>query len=500
MAFLHRNISVPGAWHARTLSCPLLERGSAFDSRLRMKHAEFHISYIWVALATALGAGFALGAYMALAMGYGLPFGPAFGSLIQTHGHLQLVGWAGVFIMGVSLYFLPRLAGVPLARPQWCTGILGLMAAGLCLRSIGQTVLIVLRTPLLGLWLLTGSGFLEWCGILLYVCLLLGTMRGREGGRGRPALLAVRPYVGMMVGGWSVYACLNLLLLLHMALRRSVAVHQGWHAFAVEVFIGLVLLPVALAFSMRTFPLYLRLAVPDWPVRGTAYAYLCAWCLHVLPTAPVVFGLAPSAALALAHLGLICKGGIILWFVWKLDVLTHHRKPWTARRRLHPGPERRPTRPGMPDYGEFGRFERLVYAAYVWLILGACCDLGRGATALVGHPLPISSDAVRHLYLLGFITHLIFGMAVRMIPGFLTQRQIASPLLVDLTWWFGTAAAVCRVLLFMVPGAAFAVLPASLWVARTAFAWSGILAWIAVACLATNLWRTVSRRGRVSST
>lgn len=304
----------------------------------------------------------------------------------------------------------------------------------------------------------------------------------------------------MMVGGWSVYACLNLLLLLHMLLRRSVVMDQGWNAFAVQVFLGLVLLPVALAFSVRTLPLYLRLAVPDWPVCGTAYAYLCAWCLHALPTAPVVVALAPSAALALAHLGQACTGGILLWFVWKLDVLTQHREPWTVRRRLHPGPERRPTRPGMPDYGEFGRFERRVYEAYVWLMLGACCDLGLGVSALVGHPLPISSDAVRHLYLLGFITHLIFGMGVRMTPGFLTQRQIASPLLVDCTWWFGTAAVVGRVLLFMLPATVWAVLPASLWVARTAFAWSGILAWLAVACLATNLWRTVSRRGRVSTT
>jgi hypothetical protein len=44
---------------------------------------------------------------------------------------------------------------------------------------------------------------------------------------------------------------------------------QGWNAFAVQVFLGLVLLPVALAFSVRTLPLYLRLAVPDWPVRGS---------------------------------------------------------------------------------------------------------------------------------------------------------------------------------------------------------------------------------------
>jgi uncharacterized protein involved in response to NO len=480
-----------------------------------MKHAAFHISYIWVALVTALGAGFAMGAYMALAIGYGWPLARAFASLAQTHGHLQLVGWAGLFIMGVSLYFVPRLAGVPLARPHWCRGILGLLAAGLLLRSTGQMALLGLMTPTSGLWLLASSGFLEWCGVLLYVTLLLGTMRGLAPGKRpvnlgrsadavaggeRPALLAVKPYFGMMVGGWVLYACLNLLLLLHMALHRNSVAHPGWNAFAVQVFLGLVLLPVAWAFSVRTFPLYLRLAVPDWPVRSFAYMYLCAWCLSALPTAPVVFTLAPTTALALAHVGLVCKGGMIVWFVWKLDVLTHHREPWTARRRLHPGPERRPTRPGLPDYGEFGRFERLVYAAYVWLVLGACCDIGLGITALVGYPLPITADAVRHLYLLGFITHLIFGMAVRMIPGFMAKRQVASPILVDLTLWFGTAAVVCRVLLFMLPAAMVTLLPGTLLIAKTAFAWSGVLAWIAVACLATNLWRTVARRARVRST
>lgn len=136
----------------------------------------------------------------------------------------------------------------------------------------------------------------------------------------------------------------------------------------------------------------------------------------------------------------------------------------------------------------------------MWLVLGACCDIGLGVTALVGHPLPIAGDAVRHVYLLGFITHLIFGMAVRMIPGFMAQRQVASPLLVDLTLWFGTAAVVCRVLLFMLPAGVVIVFPASLLIAITAFAWSGVLAWIAVACLAINLWRTVSRRARVRRT
>jgi hypothetical protein len=60
----------------------------------------------------------------------------------------------------------------------------------------------------------------------------------------------------------------------------------------------------------------------------------------------------------------------------------------------HPGPERRPTRPGLPDYGEFGRFERLVYAAYIWLVLAAGCDIVTGLAALLQRPVFLQRTAI----------------------------------------------------------------------------------------------------------
>ncbi len=35
---------------------------------------------------------------------------------IQAHGHAQLFGWVGTFILGVSLYVLPKFCGRPLRR------------------------------------------------------------------------------------------------------------------------------------------------------------------------------------------------------------------------------------------------------------------------------------------------------------------------------------------------------------------------------------------------
>ena len=461
-----------------------------------MQYVPFHIGYIWVALATAIVAGFAIGAYLAFVIGYGLPLGEGFVSLIQTHGHVQLVGWAGLVIIGVSLYFIPRLASVPLPRPQWMNPILRLMAAGLFLRAFGQPVLPSLQGSFLFVplsWLVAGSGVLEGGGILLYISLLLQTLHGRRDVHLQPAFRAVKPYFGLMVAGWLLYACLNLLLLLQMALRRNVVVDPTWNEWAIQIFMGLVLLPVAFALSVRLFPLFLTLAAPDWPVRGTAYAYFLSVSLQVVPTAPLLSGLAPETARFLSSLGRFLKGSVILWFVWQLDLLTRRRDPWTVKREVQPSPDRRPTRPGLPDYGEFGRFERLVYTAYTWLVLAAFFEMLLGGAALFGYSLLIGTDAIRHMYVLGFITHLIFGVSVRMLPGFLKKKRVASTPLVDATFWLGNTATVCRVLPLILPPGLLEAIPAGVVLAQTTFAFSGVIGLGALVCLAANLWQTATR-------
>ena len=151
---------------------------------------------------------------------------------------------------------------------------------------------------------------------------------------------------------------------------------------------------------------------------------------------------------------------------------------------------RRPRRPGLPDYGEFGRFELLVYSAYTWLILAAGSEILNGCMALAGYPSPVGEDAVRHMYLVGFITLLIFGVSVRMLPGFLKKKAVASPALVEATFWLGNISAVFRVLLLVLPPALLVPIPAIGSLVRCAFGLSGLIALAAVMCLTLNLWRT----------
>ena len=93
----------------------------------------------------------------------------------------------------------------------------------------------------------------------------------------------------------------------------------------------------------------------------------------------------------------------------------------------------------------------------------------------------MNPDIERHAITVGFITLLIFGMAVRMLPGFSGKPRVASTRLVLATFWLGNLAALCRGLpLFAVnlPGADLAL------------GVSGAIGWVAVACLAVNLGRT----------
>ncbi|MDZ7360666.1 MAG: NnrS family protein [candidate division KSB1 bacterium] len=452
--------------------------------------AKFHLGFIWSALGIALFGGFAIGAHLAAVIGLNFSLGKGFYSFIQIHGHLQLVGWAGLFIIGISLHFIPRLAGVPIALPQWIARIQFLMATGLICRAIFHSILPYVTAPAVFQILALAvaiSGWLELAGIASYIFLVLRSLRAvRQTGTERPALQAVKPYFAMMFSGWLIYAGLNAILLVDMAATGAVTVNQPWDDFAINLFIGLVLLPVAFAFSVRMFPLYLRLPAPDWPVRQIGLAYLIFFLLQIIPTVPAVLRAVPETAFLVSAAGQCAKSAIIVCFIWKLDVLLRRRAPWTVNRLFEPGPERPPTRDGLPDYGEFGRFERLLYAAYLWLLVGAGLEFLTGLAVLSKWDLEISTDAIRHVYLLGFITLLIFGMAVRMIPGFI-QKKLASAKLVDFTFWLGNLAVIGRVLPLLLPAALFGKISSAIFLSQALFALSGMSGLAAIYCLALNL-------------
>ena len=457
----------------------------------RAKQSEFQVGYVWMALAVAIFGGFALAGHLAFLIGFNQSLGDGFASHIQIHGHLQLIGWAGLFIIGISLHFIPRLSSVPISQPQWIPRLLWFIGIGLLLRFISHPILPYLNNGFFFMvlsWITVTSGFLEWYGVLIYLALIASTIFGISREDRKPPLMAVRPYFGMMLLGFFLYATIHTVLLLQMAWRGNVVVGQAWNEVSIHVFIGLVLLPVAFGLSIRMFPLYLRLPAVDWPVRRVAYVYLIGFLCQISEILPTNF--LSHIGGYISSVGMLIKAAVILYIVWKLDVLTRIQEPAIGHRDLQSSSDHRQTRRAIPDRREFGRFEWQIYAAYGWLVFGALAEMLVGGFGIFQAPLAIGTDVIRHIYLLGFITNLIMGMAVRMVPGFLKKRRIASTKLIDGTFWLINIAVIGRVLPLLLP-LTLSDVPESIdTIAQAAFGLSGILGLLATICFAINLWKT----------
>src|SRR6266536_814159 len=102
------------------------------------------------ALLLGTGGGFALATVLTLTAAFAISIGPWWSATAQAHGHLQLYGWAGLFVLGVAFHFLPRLRGAPLAAPRLVPWILGAQVTGLVLRAISQPLLVATGTSIFG--------------------------------------------------------------------------------------------------------------------------------------------------------------------------------------------------------------------------------------------------------------------------------------------------------------------------------------------------------------
>ena len=171
--------------------------------------------YLRAALLLGSGGGFALASILTLTPLSGIPLGTWWAALVQTHGHLQLFGWAGLFVVGVALYFLPRLRGAPLAWPALLPWVLGVLISSLILRFLSQPLLVV-------------TGWFLWALLLV----LSGVLEAL-------ALPAI------------------LLMLVHTTLRRSVSTStlEGIHSiapFILSAFVGLALAGILNLFNCMT--------------------------------------------------------------------------------------------------------------------------------------------------------------------------------------------------------------------------------------------------------
>jgi uncharacterized protein involved in response to NO len=444
------------------------------------------------ALLIGAGGGFLLATVLTLARTFSIPLGAWWEALAQAHGHLQLFGWAGLFVLGVAFHFLPRLRGTPLAQARLIPWMLGALVASMVLRAICQPLLaqspaFVWRAGLLA------SGLLEAAAIACVLYMLVLTALHGQRPTLRPAYWSVLPFFAGVFCSLGLAGIINLVNMVQAAQGSGLIQTTG---DTLNVTLGLFgfLVPMALAMSARSLPMYAGLeGFPRrvlWPMAGTYFAGLLLLCISV-DGEP----LAITWANIVNGMGMLVIGCVVLLFVGIFLSLIRRRGRLPERvTKLAPSPEtlaRNYQKQVKQEQANYGPFVGLVASAYMWAMLGALLLLIDGIALLATGTMPLAFDAVRHSFAIGFIALLICGIAPRMLPSF-SGLHIASPRLVSATLWLGNAAALLRVgsilLAPLFPG------PQGSAIATFLFGLSGPFGLALAICLAINLWPLLRTR------
>ena len=401
------------------------------------------------ALIIGVAGGFALATVLTLTTAFHIPQGLWWRALAQTHGFLQLYGWAGLFALGVAAYALPRLRGTPLAVPQalpqalgW---ILGLHLASLALRFVCQPVAALAPSDLPRAGLIV-SGVLEVAAVgLIYTCVLL-TLRHGPPLATRPAFVKVLPLFGVALLSLGSAAIVNLINMAHAAQSLAGIVPEPGDTLNVTLGLFGFLIPVAMAMSAQVLPTYAGLmSFPPkllWTLTGLYVSGLLFYLLGMVTGfSRQMWGVLATGLgwIALGAALLICFGYCVALMRRRGRVPSH-----LARRSPTPNYMRRAYRLQiLTQEQKFGPFVALIASAYLWGALAAVLLLIDGAVLLASGMIVIPLDAIRHSLALGFITLLICGIAPRMLTGF-SGAGIRSAGLVTATLWLGNSAALLR--------------------------------------------------------
>lgn len=441
------------------------------------------------ALILGAGGGLVLASILTVTQALRLPLGAWWLALAQAHGQLQIYGWIGLFVLGVALYFLPRLRGAPLIGAWGIPWILAGMATALVMRTLSQP-LVALTDAVFWRALLVASGVLECVALVWAVGLLLATGRAGVPLRARPALWGILPFVAGAIIALSAAACVNLANCFLTASAHTGLVPGPGDDLNVTLGLLGFLVPMALAMSARALPMYAGLdAFPRqalWPLAAIYQSGVLLLCVGTLG------GLTATAWTRVAGgLGMLLSGGALIAVVGMFLRLMRTRGRLPPRvMRLAPTPAiaARAYRSRVAiERTTYGPFVALIVSAFLWAILGGVLLVIDGIALALGGLLPVSLDAARHSLAIGFIVLLLCGVAPRLIPGF-SGGHIRTSKLVTATLWLGNAAAFLRVVsLLAAPALASLGASPSAW-GTAAFGLSGPIGLALGICLAINLW------------
>ena len=350
--------------------------------------------FILSSLVLAIAGGFAFGLLISLSRAGDWGWDARSSELVQSHGQLQILGFAGLYVMGMGLRLLPRFSGLHLRFQSLLFPMWGLTVAGLIVRAFVQ----------------------PWLSDDLHVAVMVGT---------QIALLAAGVCFFLIVAGTlltrdnhsdatGLFFFLGAALFLAQALAGAYATIQGAADDA-----------RLLSYLPDTAIVYLQLA-------GFVLAFIGGVSGRAIPTMvgqTRAIRTGKAAALVQAS-AVLTLAAALLWIeyvdysltaVRLADVALIALGPAFLLIALLPGVFRPASRLRPASRPHFW----LVRTAFAWLAFAGLLASYFGAKALAHDTLPglFEVDAIRHSLGIGLITTLIVGMSLLIVPEFAGQRM-----------------------------------------------------------------------------
>ena len=423
---------------------------------------ERYLLFLAASLLLAVGLGFVLAVLLPLAVALQATWGLRWEALAQAHGHVQVIGFAGLFIAGMAYRLVPRFSGTPLRNSWTLLPVFGLLVAAVLLRAISQP----LNDNPAFAWGLPLASICELLGALLFCLSILPTLR-------RP-LLDGQPWAPFMAAGaiwflvqgalgawfltdlWLNGSALNALPGGRTVLpgdRDNLLLAIQFYGFLLGFIFGVDTRAVPTFFAHRPS---VRLVRASWLLLQIGLLLFAGEALQT--------SLRHTHIVGVQILGLFCLGAALIGAAATTG-------SWKPASRLRPSAR-----------GAAG----LLKAAFAWCAVAGALDIAFAIQSWASRqPLADNeADAVRHILAVGFVTTMIIGMGHLLVPALATQR------LAGLT-------AKRRLLLFRILLFAAVVLRAgppllpelSGRLSYSLIGCAGVLAWLAVALFGYFLWR-----------
>jgi uncharacterized protein involved in response to NO len=331
----------------------LKEERKPVSSEMESEH--LYKQFVFAALAVALTVGFGLGLVNLVRIASAQSYAEVSGALKQIHGHAQIFGWVGLFVMGVACHALPRMKMQPLRPVRAAKASLWLMLAGIAARASGWRFAVL------------GSGLLELAGIGCFVWLMADVVVGSEQKREPYEKFIWASMVWFLVLGiWNARIVWHRVPALHNALW----IHAALFGFIANMIF---------AFSLRVLPHFMGLREPKTWAANLAFV---SWNTAIFFRYPIE---------SLAWKASCLEAAGIALFVYALGIF--------AKRRTK-----------IEIQGVDNCFSCFVRVGYAWLLVTALVPFHADVYRL--------GASSRHTFAVGFVTPLIFGVAYRVLPIF----------------------------------------------------------------------------------